>query len=176
MEGLTVLLTGAAGFLGRYLIAVMQKHNLNCHNPINIIAIDNYITSNPLDKNDNRKTDPNIEWIYGDAHIAAELPNHIDFIIHAAGIASPEHYLANPLATIDVAVNATKKLLEKAKSCSARMLFFSSSEIYGDPDPIFVPTKEDYRGNVSCRGPRACYDESKRLAETLCWVYQNYFD
>jgi len=55
------------------------------------------------------------------------------------------------------------------------MVFFSSSEIYGDPSPENVPTKEDYRGNVSSRGPRACYDESKRLGETLCWVYQTYY-
>jgi UDP-glucuronate decarboxylase len=55
------------------------------------------------------------------------------------------------------------------------MIFFSSSEIYGDPAPQFVPTSEDYRGNVSVRGPRACYDESKRLGETLCWIYQTYF-
>ena len=176
MSGSTVLVTGAAGFLGRYLIAVFQAHNLLHPRPINLIAIDNYITSIPLEKNDSRKIDPNIEWIYGDAQIAAELPNHIDYIIHAAGIASPEHYQANPLETVDVAVNATKKLLEKARICKARFLYFSSSEIYGDPHPQFVPTSEDYRGNVSCRGPRACYDESKRLAETLCWIYQQYFD
>jgi UDP-glucuronate decarboxylase len=66
--------------------------------------------------------------------------------------------------------------LEKAKKDKARMLFFSSSEIYGDPFPGFVPTAEDYRGNVSTRGPRACYDESKRMGESLCWVYENYFD
>jgi UDP-glucuronate decarboxylase len=55
------------------------------------------------------------------------------------------------------------------------MLFFSSSEIYGDPSPENVPTHESYRGNVSTLGPRACYDESKRLGETLCWIYQTYF-
>jgi UDP-glucuronate decarboxylase len=120
--------------------------------------------------------DPNFEWIYGDAIIGAQLPDKFDYIIHAAGIASPQHYRANPLATIDVAVNVTRALLERAKSDSARMLFFSSSEIYGDPFPQFVPTSEDYRGNVTTRGPRACYDESKRMGETLCWVYENYFD
>ena len=70
----------------------------------------------------------------------------------------------------------TKSLLERAKTDNSRMLFFSSSEIYGDPFPEFVPTNEDYRGNVSTRGPRACYDESKRLGETLCWIYQTYFN
>jgi len=77
--------------------------------------------------------------------------------------------------TIDAAVNSTRALLEKAREDNARMLYFSSSEIYGDQHPENVPTSEDYRGNVSCRGPRACYDESKRLGETLCWVYEKYF-
>jgi UDP-glucuronate decarboxylase len=75
-----------------------------------------------------------------------------------------------------VTINVTRALLEKAKNDKSRMVFFSSSEIYGDPSPENVPTKEDYRGNVSSRGPRACYDESKRLGETLCWVYQTYYD
>jgi UDP-glucuronate decarboxylase len=146
------------------------------NNPISIIALDNYITSNsPLDENIMRG-DKNIEWIVGDASIAAQLPNKFDFIIHCAGIASPEHYRANPLLTIDVTINVTRSLLERAKKDKSKMLFFSSSEIYGDPHPEFVPTKEDYRGNVSTLGPRACYDESKRLGETLCWIYQTYFD
>ena len=174
--GKQVLVTGAAGFLGRYFMSVLHQVNLeNQKTPISIVALDNYITSigelNPW-----TKTSPNIEWIYGDASIASELPNKFDYIIHAAGIASPEHYRSNPLQTIDVAVNVTRKLLEKAKSDNSRMLFFSSSEIYGDPFPEFVPTTEEYRGNVSTRGPRACYDESKRLGETLCWIYQTYFD
>jgi UDP-glucuronate decarboxylase len=65
----------------------------------------------------------------------------------------------------------TKNLLELARRNNARFTFFSSSEIYGDPDSKHVPTPESYRGNVSCAGPRACYDESKRLGETLCHIY-----
>lgn len=175
--GKTVLITGAAGFLGRYFMSLMTYANLTTpNNPISIIALDNYITSNsPLDENILRG-DKNIEWIVGDASIAAQLPNKFDYIIHCAGIASPEHYRANPLLTIDVTINVTRSLLERAKKDKSKMLFFSSSEIYGDPHPEFVPTKEDYRGNVSTLGPRACYDESKRLGETLCWIYQTYFD
>jgi UDP-glucuronate decarboxylase len=104
------------------------------------------------------------------------LPDRFDYILHAAGIASPQHYRANPLLTIDVTINVTRALLEKAKNDNSRMVFFSSSEIYGDPSPENVPTREDYRGNVSSRGPRACYDESKRLGETLCWIYENYYN
>lgn len=175
--GKTVLITGAAGFLGRYFISLLTYLNrLNSDNPITIIALDNYITSGkPLGENVLRN-DVNVEWIVGDASIGSQLPNKFDYIIHTAGIASPEHYRANPLLTIDVTINVTKSLLERAKTDNSRMLFFSSSEIYGDPFPEFVPTNEEYRGNVSTRGPRACYDESKRLGETLCWIYQTYFN
>jgi UDP-glucuronate decarboxylase len=176
MAGKTVLITGAGGFLGRYFVATFQAFNKTSALAINMIALDNHITSSQLDRNDGRRTDPNIEWIYGDARVGAELPDRIDYVIHAAGIASPEHYQANPLETIEVAVNATKSLLEKALKCQSRFLYFSSSEIYGDPDTDFIPTKEDYRGNVSCRGPRACYDESKRLGETLCWIFETYYN
>ena len=66
-------------------------------------------------------------------------------------------------------------MLTIADKNRARMVFFSSSEIYGDPDPSQVPTQESYRGNVSCRGPRACYDESKRVGETLCYIFHERF-
>ena len=175
IAGKTFLITGATGFIGRYLIAALLNFNKTTKRPFSIVAIDNHITSQHPSIVESLKTDPNVEYIYGDAKIGAELPNKFEYIIHAAGIASPEHYLANPLQTIDVTVNATKHLLEKARSDNAKMLFFSSSEIYGEPDSRFIPTSEDYRGNVSCRGPRSCYDESKRLAETLCWIYSHYY-
>ena len=176
LSGKIVLVTGAAGFLGRYFIATFQLYNMNNSNPIRIVAIDSHITSRKLAEDDFRRKDPNIEWIYGDAEIGAQLPENFDFIIHTAGIASPVHYQANPLKTIDVAVNATRALLNMAKDLNSRVLYFSSSEIYGDPDTNEVPTKESYRGNVSSRGPRACYDESKRLGETLCWIFETYYN
>jgi len=176
MHGKRVLITGAAGFLGRYFMSLLTYSNrVKTDNPITIIALDNYITSGKPYGQNILRNDKNVEWIVGDASIGSQLPNKFDYIIHTAGIASPEHYRANPLLTIDVTINVTKALLERAKNDNSRMLFFSSSEIYGDPFPEFVPTNEDYRGNVSTRGPRACYDESKRLGETLCWVYQTYF-
>lgn len=104
---------------------------------------------------------------------AIEPPN---YIINAGGIASPYYYRAKPLETMDVSITGSKNLLEWAKQNEARYVFFSSSEIYGDPDPQMVPITEDYRGNVSTLGPRACYDESKRLGETLCYIYNTYFN
>lgn len=176
LNGKKILITGAGGFLGRYFVAVLKEFNKYASNPISIVALDNYVTSNPSVATNHLKLDPNIEWIYGDATLGSQLPDKFNYILHVAGIASPEHYRAKPLETIDVAVSVTRVLLEKARVDHSRVLFFSSSEIYGDPLPEFLPTNEDYRGHVASRGPRACYDESKRLGETLCWIYENYYN
>ena len=123
--GKQILITGAAGFLGRYFMSLFHTINLrNKDNPIKIVALDNYITSTANSDELWQKTSPDIEWIFGDANIAAQLPNKFDYIIHAAGIASPQHYRANPLETIDVAVKVTRNLLEKAKASNYSMLFF----------------------------------------------------
>ena len=96
-----------------------------------------------------------------------------DWIIHAASIASPTFYREHPIETMDANVNGLRNLLEHAMrqlrggSPPKGFLFFSTSEIYGDPTPDAIPTPESYRGYVSCTGPRACYDESKRYGETL---------
>ena len=109
--------------------------------------------------------------------ITQPLPDAIpdfDFIIHAASIASPIYYRQHPIETMDANVNGLRHLLDYSRNRAALgkpvegFLFYSTSEIYGDPDPSNIPTAETYRGNVSCTGPRACYDESKRYGETLC--------
>jgi UDP-glucuronate decarboxylase len=109
--------------------------------------------------------------------IRLPLPTDMDdfeFVVHAAGIASPTYYRKHPIETMDANINGLRSLLDWSVRQQERgqpvegFLFFSSSEIYGDPDPQFIPTPETYRGNVSCTGPRACYDESKRYGETLC--------
>ena len=103
------------------------------------------------------------------------MENDVDFIIHAASIASPPTYRKFPIKTVDVNYQGTKNLLELAKEKNVKsMLLLSSSEIYGDPEVI--PTPESYRGKVSCTGPRACYDESKRLAETISILYFQQFN
>ncbi len=106
-----------------------------------------------------------------------KLKTKFDIVIHAASIASPIFYRKFPLETIDSNVLGIRRVLEysKKKKSKVKILYFSTSEIYGDPANNKIPTNESYNGNVSCVGPRACYDESKRLAETLCYVYSNYF-
>ena len=109
--------------------------------------------------------------------IRQPLPEDIgdfEYVIHAAGIASPTYYRQHPIETMDANITGLRLLLDRVVEAGAReretdgFLFFSSSEIYGDPPPDQIPTPETYRGNVSCTGPRACYDESKRYGETLC--------
>ena len=137
--------------------------------------MDNFVTSDAFRKQD--KTDGDFVFLNRDLTTNEALDGistDIDYIIHAAGIASPYYYRAKPLETLDVAIAGGRLLLEHAKLCGSKFLFFSSSEIYGDPDPTQVPIKESYRGNVASMGPRACYDESKRVGETLCYIYSHY--
>jgi UDP-glucuronate decarboxylase len=94
-----------------------------------------------------------------------------------ASIASPSFYRQYPLETVDANVWGLRSLLEFYRGKAIKgLLFFSSSEIYGDPDSGHIPTDEDYRGYVSATGPRACYDEAKRFGETLCAIYAQKFD
>jgi UDP-glucuronate decarboxylase len=168
--GKTVLLTGARGFLGRYLTATFVELNrVVLKTPCRVIAIDNLITAGKLGTTTGGQT--GVQFIQHDIVQPLAIDPPVHFVMHAAGIASPYYYRAYPLETLDVAVAGTRQMLEVARQRQARVLFFSSSEIYGDPDPKHIPTPESYNGNVSCLGARACYDESKRLGETLCRIY-----
>jgi len=170
--GKTVLLTGGRGFLGRYFMEVFGALNHGLlKDPVKLIALDNMITAG---KEGAIIPDlPNVTFVNHDVTKDFEWEGDLDYIIHAAGIASPYYYRAYPLETLEVAITGTRKMLELAEAHDARLTFFSSSEIYGDPDPKHVPMAESYRGNVSCQGPRACYDESKRVGETLCYIFHN---
>jgi len=172
--GKRILLTGGRGFLGRYFMEVFKTLNETVlKDPLELIVLDNLITAGKEGAEiPNYK---NIKFINHDVIRPFDIENKVDYIIHAAGIASPYYYRAYPLETLEVAITGTRRMLELADKHDARFTFFSSSEIYGDPDPKHVPMSESYRGNVSCQGPRACYDESKRLGETLCYIYHNYF-
>jgi UDP-glucuronate decarboxylase len=174
-EGKTVLITGANGFLGQYFLETFIYLNESfLKTPCEIVAADSHITNTTT--NDSLGALP-YRFLLQDVSKPFPVEEKPDYILHAAGIASPMYYRRFPLETIEVATLGTRNMLELARKSNSRgLVYFSSSEIYGDPDPAHVPTAETYNGNVSSIGPRACYDESKRLGETFCAVYHKQYD
>ena len=175
--GKTVLIAGGGGFLGRHFLTVfahLNKHILST--PCRVISVDNYITGDMGSLAVDYGED--IYSVWSDVTYPLPVREDLNYILHAAGVASPVYYMKYPLETIEAAVQGTKNLLELARRNPGLegFLFFSSSEIYGDPDPIAVPTPETYHGYVSSIGPRACYDESKRLGETISTIYHQRYD
>lgn len=176
MSGKRLLFTGGAGFLGHYFVqAACHWNRINKDKPpIDVTVWDNFSRGTPawLTKLRDDKSATVVKYDLRDP-----LPKDMgdfEFIVHAASIASPTYYRRDPIGTMDANINGLRNLLDKflaQKNAGKEVggfLFFSSSEIYGDPDPANIPTREDYRGLVSCTGPRACYDEAKRYGETLC--------
>jgi nucleoside-diphosphate-sugar epimerase len=170
-SGQKVLITGAAGFLGAHFVHYFLRLNDSgaLKSPVKITAVDNFLRGIPpwLEPLKSRK---DLEIVTHNIIQPLDWKSW-NYVIHGASIASPTFYRKYPLETMDANVIGLRNFLESAvkfKDDVKSFLFFSSSEIYGDPDPSNIPTKEDYRGLVSCTGPRACYDESKRYGETLC--------
>ncbi|NJQ97774.1 MAG: SDR family oxidoreductase [Hydrococcus sp. CSU_1_8] len=155
-----ILVTGGAGFIGSHLIdrLMEQGHEVLC--------LDNFYTGHK--RNILKWLDhPYFELIRHD--ITEPIRLEVDQIYHLACPASPVHYQYNPVKTIKTNVIGTLHMLGLAKRVKARFLLASTSEVYGDPD--VHPQPEDYRGNVNCIGIRSCYDEGKRVAETLAFDY-----
>ena len=155
-----ILVTGGAGFIGSHLIDRLMEQGQE------VICLDNFYTGT-------RRNivkwlgNPYFELIRHD--ITEPLRLEVDQIYHLACPASPIHYQYNPVKTIKTNVLGTMYMLGLAKRVKARFLLASTSEVYGDPD--VHPQTEEYRGNVNCIGPRSCYDEGKRVAETLAFEY-----
>lgn len=168
-SGSRILLTGAAGFLGvhfiHYFLALNDSGRLK--EPCHLTVVDNFARGMPFWWNGvANRTD--LKVVQGNI-VDLRSFDQADYIIHGASIASPIFYRKHPIETMDANVQGLRNLLEASRLNRPQgFLFFSTSEIYGDPDKAHIPTPETYRGNVSCTGPRACYDESKRYGETLC--------
>ena len=155
-----ILVSGGAGFLGSRLCErlVEQEHD--------VICVDNFFTSQKSNVS-GLLGRPNFELIRHDVTLPLFL--EVDQIYNLACPAAPGHYQYNPIKTIKTSVMGAINMLGMAKRCGAKILQTSTSEVYGDPE--IHPQPESYRGNVNPLGPRACYDEGKRAAETLFMDY-----
>ena len=160
-----ILVTGGAGFIGSHLLDRLMKEQHQ------VICLDNFYTGT---KHNISKwmDDPNFEWIRHD--ITEPIRLEVDRIYHLACPASPVHYQSNPIKTAKVSFLGTSNMLGLAKRTKARFLLASTSEVYGDPD--VHPQPEEYHGNVNPIGIRSCYDEGKRIAETLSFDYHRQHD
>ncbi|WP_010630784.1 NAD-dependent epimerase/dehydratase family protein [Sporolactobacillus vineae] len=164
-----IVVTGAAGFLGSHLVKELISEGNR------VIGIDNFLTGkagNLAQINNKHFIFLNLDVCSGDLQ-DHPLLNAVDEIYHLASPASPKSYQANPIKTVMVNTLGTENMLKLAKKHDAKVVYTSTSEVYGDPKE--TPQTETYRGNVNTWGPRACYDESKRLGEVLCYLYNTLY-
>lgn len=173
LSGKTLLITGPNGLLASYLVDTVAFLNDKkiLESSCKIIGL----YRSAIKKGDrlfHLLGKPHINLIQHDVAQPRRFDEPIDYIIHAAGRSAPAIFQAEPLSTVDVNVKGVRWLLDLAVEKQVQsFLYFSSGEIYGNPPPEHIPTPETYNGNVSPLGLRACYSESKRLAETLCAIY-----
>jgi len=159
-KGRSVLVAGGAGFVGSHLCDALLSRGER------VLCVDSFITGSvsnvqPLANH------PQFRLIEADICDLRSIDEPLDQIYNLACAASPPQYQADPVHTMMTCVAGTRNLLALAEYHNASFLQASTSEVYGDPAEH--PQREDYRGNVSCTGPRACYDEGKRAAEALCF-------
>ena len=167
----TIVVTGGAGFIGSNLcIHLLAQSHENY-----VICVDNLITGS-LDNLREIRNHPRfliIDYDITKPVCPALFGEHVDEIYHLASIASPEKYKKYSMSTLLTSINGTQRVLEYCVLYNCKMLFTSTSEVYGDP--LVHPQPESYYGNVNTVGERSCYDEGKRVAETLIYEYQKRF-
>ncbi|BCL83421.1 dTDP-glucose 4,6-dehydratase [Ktedonobacteria bacterium brp13] len=160
-----ILVTGGAGFIGSNLCARLldEGHTVLCVDNLITGSVDNiqYLLDHP-------------QFTFIEQDVILPFDAEVEVIYHLASPASPVGYMEHPIETILVNSQGTYRMLELARKNNARFLVSSTSEIYGDP--LVHPQREDYWGNVNPIGPRACYDESKRLSETLTMEFYRQYN
>jgi len=161
----TVLVTGAAGFLGSHLCDMLLAKGHK------VLGMDNLITGD-LKNIEHLFSNENFEFHHHDVSTFVHIPGQLDYILHFASPASPIDYLKIPIQTLKVGSLGTHNLLGLARAKGARILVASTSEVYGDP--LVHPQTEEYYGNVNPVGPRGVYDEAKRFQEAITMAYHTY--
>jgi nucleoside-diphosphate-sugar epimerase len=155
----SALVSGAAGFVGSHLVDRLLEEGFA------VVGVDNFITGKEENLNSAKS---NSKFSFLDLDVVSEIPDlgmKFDYIFHAASPASPPKYFEYPIETMMVNSIGTKNLLDLAEKNNSRFIFFSTSEVYGDP--LEHPQRESYWGNVNPIGPRSIYDEAKRFGEAL---------
>jgi UDP-glucuronate decarboxylase len=163
----TVLVSGGAGFVGSHLCdrLIADGYFVLCLDNLQTGSFENILHLIPHDR---------FHFVQQDIELPLSAIGHVDMIYNLACPASPAHYQADPVRTMRTNVMGALNILELARRTKARVLQASTSEVYGDPE--MHPQREDYRGCVTSFGPRACYDEGKRAAETLFHDYMRMYD
>lgn len=162
-EDASILITGGAGFIGSWLSDVFVASRAS------VCCVDDYSTSLP----------DNVDHLIGNRRFNlkkvdvcnASLKGKYDYVLHFASRPSPEEYQQHPVETMLANSTGTRNMLELARKNDATLVYASSSEVYGDPEPQDIPTSEEFWGRVNPIGPRSCYDEGKRFSEALCMAY-----
>lgn len=163
---LRYLVTGGAGFIGSHIVNQLMKEGHN------VTVLDSLICGSKRNI-EQHFNNPNFTLI--EADVIDPIDVQVDRIFHLACPASPPRYMLDPIHTLETSFLGIRNMLHLAKKYNARLLYTSTSEIYGDPDEKHHPQAEEYWGNVNCRGPRSCYDEGKRSAETYCYEFNRKF-
>jgi UDP-glucuronate decarboxylase len=175
LENKDVLITGGNGFFASYLVDLFEYNNSKLKNPSRLKVINR----NGIKKESRLSHllgNPNVEFFERDVGKPFQVPK-ADIIIHAASRSNLKSFLEDPLDTIDANVNGLRTLLEYSRDNPLdNFLFFSTAEVYGNPVKEFIPTPENYPGNVDCTHPMAAYIESKRLCETLSTTFFRKFN